>query len=275
MRRIRAHLVLAVLLLPLYCAVCLAANPSQDFVQGKNAYLYGDYPAVVAKIAPLVEPRIRLMDPDELARAYELLGLSYFYLDRREDARRVFEKLVRFRPDQQLNPVLVPPPAVAFYTEIRDQLADEIALEREALRQQKAEREAQQRKANQILVEVEIRRNSKLVAMLPFGAGQFQNDEPTLGSVLLGTEVLSIGVSTGLFLSIQSLRLDMGTFAREDVARARNMYTGMWISGGIAAALIVGGVVHALINFEERVEVHRSTRPASGSASLSPLSFTF
>lgn len=262
-------------LLTLPYTICLSAEPSQDFEQGNNAYLYGDYPAVLAKIEPLVEPQIRLTDPDQLARAYELLGLSYFYLNRQEDAQRVFEKLVRFRPDQQLNPVLVPPPAVAFYNAIRARLADEIAREREALRKRQLEDEALRRKANQVLVEVEVRHNSKLVALLPFGSGQFQNEQPALGSIFLGTELVAIGVSTGLFLSVQSLRLDSGAFAREDVTRARDMRTGMWVSGGIAVGLIIAGTVNALLNFEERVETNRRVSPAPSDTSNSPLSFTF
>lgn len=255
------------------------AGPIEDFNQGKNAYLYGDFNAVVSTLTPLIDPNIQLTDPEDLARAYELLGLSHFYLDQRDDARRIFKRLVLFRPETRLNPVLVPPPAVAFYEAVRASLADDIARERAALERRRREEAERLRRANQVIIEIETRRPSRLAAVLPFGAGQFQNDDPVLGGLFLGTELITAGLSVTFFLMAEDLRLTTGRFAREDLDRARSLQTAQLITGGAAATLMVLGAVQALWAFRERVEVGRTTRrpsaPDPGPRGLSPLSFTF
>lgn len=281
-RSVRRPSLLALLTL-LLAPLVVWAGPAEDFEQGRNAYLYGDFKQVVDKLSPLVDPDIKLADPEDLARAYELLGLSYFYLDRKDDARRIFERLVRFRPDMRLNPVLVPPPAVAFHEEVRAALADDIARERAALRRRQQEEEERRRKANQVLVEIETRRNSRLVAVLPFGVGQFQNDEPVLGGLLLGSELVSIGLSVTFFLMVEDLRNASGPyvnrFPREDLDRAESLQTAQLVSGGVAVGLMVFGAAHALWRYRDRVEEGRTTRrpstPDLGPSGLSPFSFTF
>ena len=95
------------------------AGPSEDLRDAENSYLYGDYPRVIRKVTPLVEPDILIPAEKDLTRAYELLGLAHFFLDEKKRSRIYFEKLIRMRPGANLDPVLVPPPAVAFFQAIK------------------------------------------------------------------------------------------------------------------------------------------------------------
>lgn len=237
------------------------ASPEDALRDAENAYLYGDYPGVIEKLTPLVEPDILLAAPDDLARAYELLGLSTFFLDRIDDARGWFERLIRFRPDARLNPVLVPPPAVGFFEDVRESLADEIARMQAALEQARREEEERRRLALLTRVQVDTRVNSRLVATLPFGAGQFQNGDEALGYALLATQVAAVGTSVACYLAIEDLRQPDNLFDRADVQNARTLQDVQLWSGGIALALMVGGVVHAWATFVDEVPLREVAQP--------------
>lgn len=241
-----------------------AATPEDDLRDAENSYLYGDYPRVIAKLEPLVEPDILLAAPDELARAYELLGLSTFFLDRQRDARMWFERLIRFRPDARLNPVLVPPPAVSLFDEVRESLADEIARMQEALRKQREEEEERRRLARLTRVRIETQVNSRLVASVPFGVGQFQNGQDALGYTLLASQLIAGGTSLGCFIAVENLRQSDGFFDRSDVDNARTLQQVQLWSGGAALVLMVGGVIHAWATFRDEVPLRETTLPPPG-----------
>ncbi len=224
------------------------ADPERELADAENSYLYGDYPRVVRKLTPLVEPDVLLVSATDQAQAYELLGLAHFFLDQRELARKYFERLIKFRPDYELNPVLVPPPVVAFYGELHETLADEIKRRRDELRRQEEAEQERRRLASTIVYERRL--NSRFVASMPFGMGQFQNEDPGLGALFLGTELLATGLSFGFYLAVLDLRAEDGTFARGDVARAESLQQAQLVSGGIALALVLGGILEAHLAFD-------------------------
>ena len=240
------------------------ATPEDDLRDAENSYLYGDYPRVITKLEPLVEPDILLAGPDDLARAYELLGLSTFFLDRPKDARMWFERLIRFRPDMRLNPVLVPPPAVSLFDDVRESLADEIARMQEALRKQRKEEEERKRLEQLTRVKVETQVNSRLVASLPFGIGQFQNDQAALGYTLLATQVAAGATSIGCFVAIENMRQSDGFFDRSDVDNVRTLQQVQLWTGGAALVLMVGGVIHAWLTFRDEVPLREIALPPAG-----------
>ena len=247
-------------------AVSAHATPEDDLRDAENSYLYGDYPRVVAKLEPVVEPDILLADPDDLARAYELLGLSTFFLDRVGESRGWFERLIRFRPDARLNPVLVPPPAVSLFDDVRESLADEIARMQEALRKQREEEAERERLARLTRVRVETRVNSRLVATLPFGVGQFQNGQDGLGYALLATQLAAGATSLGSFLAVENLRQTNGRFDRADVGNAQTLQQVQLWTGAAALALMVGGAVHAWVTFVDEVPLREVALPPPGAA---------
>lgn len=236
-----------------------AKNPTLDpaaaFIRGKNAYIYGDYRAAIRDLGPILEPILRLHDPEQQLEAYELLGLAYFFDGQREQARLRFERLVRMRPDHALNPMLVPPEAVAFYNEeVRAPLLEQIEAERASVLAQQAAEEERLRRGRE--VEWEITRSSPFVALVPFGIGQFQNEDPLWGGLFLGTELIASGLSVAFYAKTWRLRNDPG-YSRLDEQRARNYQTTYMVSGISAVSLMVVGVVHALLSYQPETRTRR------------------
>ncbi len=244
--------------------VAAQAAPTDDLRDAENSYLYGDYPRVVAKLTPLVEPELRLADPDNVARAFELLGLAHSYLNQPEPARKFFAQLIRFRPDRRLNPMLVPPTTIAFFDQIRAELEQDIEKERAALRKAREDEAARRQAMSTTKLLVEKRRNSRLVAAVPFGVGQFQNEDALWGATFLGSEVLGVGLSIGFFAAVEQLRQPSGQFLREDRAQAESLQQAQLLSGAIAVGLMVAGVIHAQVTFQDSTTTNTTTiRPGA------------
>jgi hypothetical protein len=123
------------------------------------------------------------------------LGASYVFLGRRQDAEQQFAALIREDPQHELDPIAFPRDVIELFTSVRERVEEERRLERE--RQQRDEAARRQREIERVIRERERlmrlqelasrqvieRENSRFVALIPFGVGQFQNQDPELGWV--------------------------------------------------------------------------------------------
>jgi len=216
----------------------------------RSTFDFGEYQTTVDKLTPAIEPNVLLADRQDLIEAYTILGLSNYFLGKKGSAQAYFERLIEYHPDAALDPVKTPPPAVSFFQDIRERLAKEIAAKKELRRQQLALEEKRRREANTIRYRRDIQIRSRIAASLPFGVGQFQNQEPILGSLLLGSQIATLGVSLAAFLAVENLRGTDGRFRNADVTQARELQTVQLYSGGVAIGLMVAGIVQALWVYE-------------------------
>lgn len=182
-----------------------------------------------------------------MLEAYKYLGASHVFLNQVSQAEEAFTKLVHEDPDYVLDPVAFPSDVVDVFNRIKKRLAaaphaDALAPREQAL------------KSIVALAETETIRekHSRWVAAIPFGVGQFQNGNKTLGIVLLASESVLFAVSLFSFLKHQSLyqetvTSDNLTTLNNEEALWRRMN---WISSGLFAATAIGGVIEAQVNFE-------------------------
>jgi hypothetical protein len=224
---------------------------SAMFSRGKNAYLYGTYPLVIESLQPLISPNLLISNPDDLAHAYEYLGLAYFYLNNKKRAQKTFKNLIFFRPEYELDPVQVPPTAVTFFTQLKKSLASELATRQAMLDEHRTRELTKERtlKSREVILERQV--NSRLLALFPFGVGQFQNQDTKMGYTFLISELIATGLSIGFFFGVESLRQPNGTFSIEEISNAQRLQSAQMISGSIAIGLMVSGVIHAFIFFQE------------------------
>lgn len=253
----------------LFLFICLHggwvyAGPAEELRDAENSYLYGDYGRVIRKIMPVIEPDLLLSDENKIARAYELAGLAAFFLEDKQSARRQFEKLIRLRPNFRLDPVKVPPPAISFFDQLRDELKDDIARIRAALQKHAEEEERKKRLANLVKVRRDVKVNSRTVALLPFGIGQFQNNDRTLGQFFLASQTLTAAASVGFFLSVESMRTSSGRFRTSDVTRARQFRTAQLTTGVTAIALALIGIAEAQWSFKGQTTLKEETITGGG-----------
>ncbi|PTL85562.1 hypothetical protein [Vitiosangium sp. GDMCC 1.1324] len=211
-------LLLLGLLIP---AAVLADEPVDAEVAAlRSSYEYGRYAEVLERAGTRID-RGRLSDKD-LAELHKMAGLSAFHLNRTDDSARHFRALLRMEPDFNLDPFAVPPPAVAYLDNIRQQMSAELDLvrqerrlrmERERMQAERLERERvaaeeQRRRVEVLSRQVTVRQvesRSFLVNFVPFGAGQFQQGRSGLGTLLATSEGALAVTSIIAFFAYDSL----------------------------------------------------------------------
>jgi tetratricopeptide (TPR) repeat protein len=266
-------------------------DPGAAFDRARIYYESAKYSACVDAFSRLVE-RSESLRPKERAAARTYLAACLIAQNRVEDARQQFRQAIL--EDRQLeppDPVVFPQAVIDVFVQVRSSLMDALRRQQEeeflrstaeaAAQRERAERERQRVLELERLASTEtvIRKNERWMAWVPFGLGQFHNDNRTLGWVFLSTEVALAGtaitatsIELGLHSRAQGGRapLDSGDLTSK-VRAAHQVGTVAWIGLiGVAAA----GIIEANLSYRSELPAgHRrrslpdSVRPTEGDAS--------
>lgn len=260
------------------------------FERGKTAFARGEYARAIAVLRPLLYPEPLLESESDLVQAHRMLGVAHLFGNQPEDARRELTTLLDLRPDYRFDPLIDPPQVVDFFNallrERQAQIAELEAKRRaaEADARRRAEREAAAAREPPTVIERRYERHSVAVALIPFGAGQFQNGQNRKGWMFLGVEAGLAVISAGAFVAnLASYGLQpkrecktspaadptssggcpggqLDTSAEETSA---TLYRVQLISGGLFWATVAWGVTDALMHFQREVALD-GTPPAAG-----------
>jgi hypothetical protein len=258
------------------------ADELEDFQIARNAYEAQNYALAVTRFERLVGGETpRLSSRPLVLESRKYLAAAYLFMGRREDADTQFERLLRYDETYELDPVAFPTEVLDLFTIVKSRLARE-RTQTEGARQQ-ADRERERlRVAEQTREQDRLRRlvdlaenetveesHSRWIAAIPFGVGQFQNGDDSLGVALAISEGLLLAASATAFFIHMSLVDDaiveggLPTPERdraertEAVARIAN-----WASVGAFLAVAIAGVVDAQIRFEPFERTRRTPSPA-------------
>jgi len=188
----------------------------------RTEFEYGNYANALKQASERID-RGNLSQSDVM-ELHKYAGLAGFYLHQKPAAERHLWALLQLDPDYRLDPFLVPPPAMAYFEELRKDHASELEAIREE-RRRRAERlkEAEERERARLESEQQRRRLEELarqasissarpqsfvVNLLPFGAGQFQQGRTGAGIAFAATEGAFALTSIGAFLAYNSLLQD-------------------------------------------------------------------
>ena len=253
-------------------AATVAADELSDFDSARRAYDQQNYPRAARELESLVGgvvPRARNRVVRLEARKY--LGATYLFLSRPKAARDQFELLLDEDPAYAIDPVAFPQAVVRTFNEVKAKADAERAKEnaRRARRQQERRSEElddlllQQR----LIAELEAlartetveRVNSRWIAALPFGVGQFQNQDRRLGIMFAVMESAFLASSIATFIGHNSLRNEDP--APGDLARARRLERalriGNWVSVGGLLSFYVAGLTEAQVRFKPTIRTTR------------------
>jgi hypothetical protein len=244
--------------------------------RGKALWQAGDYLECVRVLSQLFAPegnrRHEGNKVDKKARLYYaacLLGSG-----QPEEADSVFRDAIRNSPQLRPNPLEFPRPVVDRFNRVRqtmlavikrdDQRRAELAR-RKALQAQRAQAEERARQRELIRLaeqETVLTQNRRWVAAVPFGVGQFQNDSPALGWLMLTTQAAALGTTIGALsweLALHAKSDDPEVRGNLDELRtkettARRVWTVSLYSFG---ALAVAGILEAQLSFVPESEQTR------------------
>jgi len=244
----------------------------------------GEYTKASQRLAQLVEAG-HFQSQELRLEAYRLLGISLVLQSppRPEEAKNAFREVLLADPDTELDPFYVPQRVVDFFDQEKKDLEPQLApiraqkrAEREARRKQleaeaarrREEEQARRIRAQQPNVERRVIQREFWVSLLPFGLGQLQNGDRSLGYTLATLQIISGAASAGSALLIEGLR-DNSTqkFGRTEYNIATKLEIVKWIGAAAFYGLWAGGAVDAAVHFkpETQLQDRLLIPPAPGS----------
>lgn len=250
----------------------VSADELSDFETARRNYDKQSYAKAARGLESLVGgvvPRAR--NPVVRLEARKYLGATYLFLGKDEEAREQFRLLLEEDPDYDIDPVAFPGAVVETFQEVQAQVTAELAQAQalEAARQQR-ERAGEveelifQQQRLQALEELAATEtiekvNSRWIAALPFGVGQFQNENRKLGIMFAVTESAFTAAAIATFIAHNSLRDENPVPSELERAQRveRALRIGNWVSVGALLSFYVAGVVEAEVRFRP---VIRTTR---------------
>jgi len=253
-------------------ALPVAADELSDFEAARRNYDKQSYAKAARGLESLVGgvvPRAR--NPVVRLEARKYLGATYLFLGKDADAREQFRLLLEEDPAYDIDPVAFPGAVVETFKEVQAEVTAEIA-QQEALEEARRQRERvgeleeliEQQQRLQTLEELAASEtvekvNSRWIAALPWGIGQFQNENRKLGIMFAVTESAFLAASIATFIGHNSLRDENP--APSEIGRAQRvekaLRIGNWVSVGALVSFYIAGVVEAEVRFKP---VIRSTR---------------
>lgn len=250
--------------LAVVAAVAIAApaeaSPRQDLEQARQSFRQHDYDSARKLATFLLYPDEKLAMPDDLVEAHVILGASNFETGHTAEAKLEFEKALQIQPEKSLTDLLFSEGAIRLFDHTKAEIVER--EERDAQLRKLADERERLRRYKESLVIVEKR--SFVINFAPFGAGQFQNKQPTRGLLFAIGEGITGGTSVGLFLYLSGKYGLNATVPVLDGPRVRQ-FQQIEIGTGIAFfAIYSWGVVDALLHYKPTVQIE-------GDDSLLPL----
>ncbi len=289
MRALRRFLAASAFALVVFGGRAASAQGRVDVEKARAAYLARNYAEAEERLRALVDPKTGLKDVSLLSQARMYLAAVLLAQNKRELGAEVFEKLIledaAFEPD----PLSFPGDVINTFFDVRVQLQERIrqaaqnsarleAEKRARAEQERRRQEAWLAKVKQLATEEKITvHNSRVVALLPFGAGQFQNREPVLGWMFLVSEsalVLGTMITVPLFIYADGRKNGQGA----DLERKAQIYkdradtiqtVNLSLVGAFAAVAITGVVQANLAYVPEISETKKRELPPE--SRLTPL----
>lgn len=242
-----------------------------EYQLAKSRYDAGSYEDAAERFEALLDADDAqyLRDPLLRQQARKVYAATLIALDRNDDAKQVIRAVLQNEPRYRPAPGVYPQKVIDLYIAVANDMLgtppepgrDEEIAQLKATVDQQARQIAELKAQNE--QETVVERRSRLVAMVPFGAGQFQNGDTGLGWFFATSEVLAIAataVSSSLAQDRASANcpedksLDCEAITTEfEVARTTN-----WVSFGATVTLMVAGIIQAQVALEEEVV---TTRP--------------
>jgi tetratricopeptide (TPR) repeat protein len=254
----------------------VAADELSDFESARRNYDEQNYTKAERGLESLVGGVVpRATNPVVRLEARKYLGATYLFLGKNEDAREQFRRLLEEDPDYNIDPVAFPEAVVQTFQEVQKEAAAERArqeaLEAARLQRERTDevealvRQQQRIQALEDLTALETveKVNSRWIAALPFGIGQFQNENRKLGITFAVTESVFLAASIATFIGHNSLRDETPAPDQIDQAERaeRALRIGNWVSVGAFLGFAIAGVTEAEVRFRPVIRSTRKREP--------------
>jgi hypothetical protein len=269
------------------------ADERSDFEKARVAYLKKDYVEADARFRAMLDPTTgTVKTPDLVHEAQFCWGATLYAKKDYTGAHAIWERVIRDTKGQyQPDPLTYPTDVINDFIDEKTRLntailqqqaqeAAEAAAQRKRDAEERARLQARVKELEKLTAEETVEtKSSRLVAMLPFGIGQFQNRSTGLGWFFLLTESATVLGTVALFIpyrynvdqynAVQSNNAVFWTphyrqtLANQYALVAQDLRTADLITIGVLGALMIGGIVEAQIDYKPSFEYKRPRKKAA------------
>jgi tetratricopeptide (TPR) repeat protein len=200
------------------CIPVHAEDAVVSFTNARNAFDAGEYRKAASRFEAMIEKG--LDNEALLMETHKYLGVCYIFLADEKNAEDQFLKLLNLDPNFKLDPLVFPIDVVDFFTAVQRKHALELKEIAEAeARAEEARKKAEEKRRLEeieqlrttVYLERHVKWHSRLVAVMPFGAGQFQNGHKRKGMIFLTGELALLGACITTYALHASLRNESRT----------------------------------------------------------------
>jgi hypothetical protein len=229
----------------------------------------------------------RVSDAAVIQRARGLFAVALHALNKPNAAKDQFKQLLRQTPTFSPSPALYPPKVIVLFTEAKQEIEAELTAATIAAQKKKAAEEEARRKYEAWQESVEklaatetvVSLRSRWIAAIPFGVGQFQNDDIGLGIFFMsleGAAATGAIVTSAMHANFAACPMPPETgvcgwtpdattsddakaeYATQLEGKLTNLKIANIVSFSVLAAAMIAGVIEAQASFEPAVT---SVRP--------------
>ncbi|MBN2529406.1 MAG: hypothetical protein JXR76_23665 [Deltaproteobacteria bacterium] len=233
------------------------------FTNARNAFDTGDYREAASRFSAMIDSG--LDNEALLIETYKYLGVCYIFLSDEKNAEQQFLNLLNLEPDFKLDPLVFPIDVVDFFTAVKR----EHSLELEKIAKAEARAEEARKRAEEkrrleeidrlrtiVYVERKEKWHSRLVSVMPLGAGQFQNGHRIKGIVFLSGELLLTSACIITYALHENLRHKSTTIIYsssviENYEKEERIYrTSNRLLVGALGLMTLAGIIDSMIHFK-------------------------
>jgi hypothetical protein len=256
-------------------------SPDAQLARATAYYEAGQYAQCAEAFAGMLDDpeKVRALSPRARDQAHVYDAACLIAIGKTDAANERFRSAIRENPQMAVPSAVVFPPAVIErFVVVRSELMEEIrrseqermTRERAAAEEARKRAEAERRRVVTLeklaSEETIITKNRRWMASVPFGVGQFQNRDYTLGAIFLASETLLLATAitaTSIELANVSEAQGGGGLTNPEAERLnKNIKAAQIVSLSATGALLLvmaGGIAQANLGFVP--EFRDGTRP--------------
>ncbi len=224
----------------------------------------------------------RVADAAVIQRSRGLFAVALHALNKPNAAKDQFKQLLRETPTFSPSPALYPPKVIVLFTEAKQEIEGELTAATVAAQKKKAAEEEARKRYEAWQADVEklaatetvVSTNSRWIAAIPFGVGQFQNDNMALGAVFMSVEGLAAtgGIVTSAIHAYETAcatkpetaecgsQKDLAGYAVELEDKLTALRIANIVSFSVLGAAMIVGIIEAEASFVPEVKTVRQRK---------------
>jgi tetratricopeptide (TPR) repeat protein len=267
-----AGLMVLAALLALHCRAA-RADEITEYQFALNAYDTGDYKAAIERFDKLLTRDPQITNTALLIEIHKYLGASYMFTGKIEAGKAQFKELLRLEPKYELDSVLFPTEVLDEFLKVKKEMEDELkqieaskkkklqALEEKRKQLKETWDKLMQAAEHPTYVRQNVKKNNLLLAFIPFGVGQFQNDHKIKGWLFFSFETaLLVSTVTTFALADYYNVSGLGYGNQDYLSTGRRLGTATMVTFWLLIGTIIAGTIDALVFFRKKKVTYETVK---------------